>query len=132
VIGGPSAHLSWLELACHDGTPYPAEWRASRAVLLAEVFERVRAHWGKPITVASGFRTRTYNQSIGGARGSQHCEGRALDLRPPAGVPIGEFYRRIAEHADAWGVVGLGRYRTFVHVDIRPGRRARWSGQGVS
>lgn len=128
---GPSPHLSWAELACHDGGAYPDAWRETRARELAEVFERIRAHWGAPLVVTSAFRTVAYNRAIGGARASQHCEGRALDLRPPAGVSVAAFYQAVAAHADQWGIKGLGRYPTFTHVDIRPGRRARWSGTGA-
>jgi uncharacterized protein YcbK (DUF882 family) len=135
---GPSPHLSWAELACRNAerTPYPSHWRESRAVQLAAVFEAIRAECdNQPIVVSSAYRTPVYNRSIGGARHSQHVEGRALDLKPPKGMGIAEFYRRIRALADRLDAIGgLGRYRTFVHVDTRQrqnGRLAVWSGTGV-
>lgn len=130
---GPSAHLSWEELACKDGTPYPADWRDTRAVALAEVFEAVRAAIGQPIVIGSAYRTQAHNARVGGAPRSQHLEGRALDLYPPKGWTIDRFYAAVRRVALAREneIHGLGRYPTFVHIDIRPrvdGRVTVWTG----
>lgn len=119
MINGPSKNLSWKELACKDGTPYPEEWRNNRAIQLAEVFEYIREQWNKPIVVVSAYRTKSWNIKIGGAKGSQHLEGRALDLKPPQGVSINEFYNTIRSLVNVTAIRGLGRYPTFVHVDVR-------------
>jgi uncharacterized protein YcbK (DUF882 family) len=124
---GPSAHLFWSELACNDGTPYPVAWRfdPTRALALAAVFERLRAELNEPLVVLSGYRTPQYNTQIGGARRSQHLEGRALDLT----LTRGRFTVN-----DLWSIArgltmteprlrGLGRYTTFVHIDVRPSPR---------
>lgn len=121
---GPSEHLSWKELACKDGTPYPKEYiLAGRASALAIVFEDIRALYNKPIQITSAYRTREYNKKIGGARNSQHVEGRALDLKSPKGVPFKTFYNDIRNYAEAFGITGIGRYKTFVHIDIRPSKK---------
>lgn len=133
----PSAHLTWAELACKDSarTPYPAEWRAIRARELAAAFEAVRRAAGeKPIAVLSAYRTPEHNRRVGGARNSQHVQGRALDLRPPKGMAIDAFYRLIVGLArvSVPAIRGIGRYQTFVHIDIRPGAHlALWRGAGV-
>lgn len=133
---GPSPHLSWAELSCKDArrTPYPPEWRESRAVPLAQEFERIRAAVGAPILILSAYRTPEHNRAIGGARESQHVQGRALDLRPPTGVTLAQFYaliRGIALCEDS-AIYGLGRYPAFVHIDLRPapehGRLTVWRG----
>jgi uncharacterized protein YcbK (DUF882 family) len=132
VIDGPSPHLTWKELACKDGTPYPVNWRENRAVVLAREFEEIRRLCGgKPIVVLSAYRTVVYNRKIGGAKYSQHIQGRALDLRPPAGMPVSVFHHRILQYAKAGEskLRGLGLYATFVHVDIRPTPGlVRWTG----
>ena len=131
---GPSLHLSWRELACKDGTAYPEEWKISRAIVLSDIFEEIRWDAGnKPIKVNSAYRTPNHNRKIGGAQKSQHMQGRALDLEPPKGMKIIEFYKIIRKLARAIpSIKGLGRYRTFVHFDIRPTKRLiAWSGKGV-
>jgi len=116
------SHLSLKELACKDGTPYPPEWGSCRLPVLRAAFEAVRASCGgRPIAVNSAYRSPSHNRKIGGARKSQHVEGRALDLRPPRGWTVRRFHAHIRDHHPE--VRGLGRYRTFVHVDVRPGRR---------
>lgn len=125
---GPSPHLSWAELACKDGTPYPEAWRTTRLPALAEVFETLRRTCGdRPIVVRSAYRTHAYQaalmaQGLTASSASQHPEGRALDLQPPEGFTAREFYRVVKEEADKPGsaIGGIGLYRTFVHVDVRP------------
>jgi len=119
---GPSAHLSWAELGCKDGTVYPEEFRATRAVELAKAFEAVREAVGAPIIIGSAYRTPDYNARVGGAKNSQHVQGRALDLYPPKGWTLHKFYAAIRKVAlsHTSPIHGLGRYPTFVHIDVRP------------
>lgn len=117
----PSKHLTWAELACKDGTSYPYEYaQDGRLVKLVTMFEDIRSIYNKPITVISAFRTPEWNRKIGGAKHSQHVQGRALDLKPPKGISIEQFYEDIKYHAYAFGIRGIGRYKTFIHVDFRP------------
>jgi len=125
---GPSPRLSWAELACKDGTPYPQQWRTTRARDLAAAFEAVRDAVGLPLVVLSGYRTSAHNRSIGGARASQHVEGRALDLLPPRGWTVTQL---AAVVAGVPSVRGIGIYEAggFVHIDVRPSeRRVVWRG----
>lgn len=118
-MNGPSPHLSWPELACRDRlrTPYPLDWRGTRAVELAAAFEALRAAVGLPLVVLSAYRTPAHNRAVGGARDSQHVQGRALDLRPPDGWdPIA----LAAVARDIPTIRGLGVYPRFVHIDVRP------------
>lgn len=139
MAAGPSKHLFWTELACHDGTPYPQEWREDRAVTLAVTFEDVRVLLGQvPIVILSGYRTPAYNATLEGAAAkSQHIEGRALDMWHPTLQPRTVFNRILAAQKDGSLPLlgGLGLYKTFVHMDVRPkfGRKllALWSGAGV-
>ena len=127
---GPSKHLSWKELACKDETSYPAKWRHSRVLALATLFERIRKDCGnKSIRITSAYRTHEWNKLIGGARNSQHKEGRALDLIPPKGMSVNKFYKIIR---DISYIGGIGRYKSFVHIDIRPSSRlVAWTGKGT-
>ena len=130
---GLSKHLSWAELACKDGTPYPQEWRTNRAIQLSEIFELIRKECGdKPIIITSAFRSPEHNRKIGGARHSQHVQGRAFDLKP-TNMLIDDFYNNIKRLAKAGSLIrGIGKYRTFVHVDIRKSDKIiYWFGKGV-
>lgn len=133
VTAGPSPHLTWDELACHDAlrTPYPLDWRTTRAVRLAIEFEAVRAilatRAGRivPLIVSSAYRTPAYNARVGGSPRSQHVQGRALDLtlRPRDSSPamLDHLYWAVRTRADAvLAIRGIGRYNTFVHLDVRP------------
>lgn len=144
---GPSQHLSWAELACWNRTDkafrtkqpgeliqvYPQEWRENRAVVLAATFEDIRQMLGGvPITINSAFRSPEYNAHIGGAKQSQHVFGRALDIQHKT-LRASMLFAKIREFQRDGALPllgGLGSYRTFVHIDVRPkvnGRLAVWA-----
>ena len=57
------------------------EWVVENLKSVAEhIFQPCRDHFGVPIYVSSGYRCPELNRAIGGAKRSQHMEGRALDL----------------------------------------------------
>jgi uncharacterized protein YcbK (DUF882 family) len=122
---GPSPHLYWSELACHDSakTPYPEEWRATRGKVLARTFERIRSTLGehtgtlRPLEIGSGYRTKEHNKKIGGAADSMHLYGLAIDLHTPSGVSLEQLHRAAAEVLGQRG--GLFIYDWGVHVDRR-------------
>lgn len=59
----------------------PSEPVINRLKEIAEhVFQPVRDHFGVPIAVSSGYRSKELNAAIGGSRTSQHMAGEALDL----------------------------------------------------
>lgn len=122
-MNGPSPHLSWDELACEDGTPYPDEWRTTRGKVLGRTFERIRTLLGKksgklrPITVASGYRTPEHNASVNGAKDSMHLHGLAMDLHTPAGATHAQLVDSASEVLGDRG--GLFIYPWGVHVDRR-------------
>ena len=121
LVTGPSAHLSWKELACKDGSAYPFEWKMNRVIILAEIFEFIRGLCGgKPIKIHSAYRTPDYNRLVGGVVNSQHVMGRALDLGVPSGMTINHFHQIISAIPMNTALRGIGKYKTFVHVDVRP------------
>lgn len=127
-MNGPTPHLSYNELRCKDGTAYPLRFRLDgRDKELGEAFEQLRALAGnKPLEVLSGYRTPAHNARIGGAKNSQHMEGRALDLRPPEGMSV----KRLAALARQIPAIrGVGVYPTFLHIDVRTGRRVAFEGK---
>lgn len=63
-----------------DNTPSPAQIENLRT-LCEEVLEPVRAHFGRPVIISSGYRGVKLNRAIGGSATSQHCFGEAADFR---------------------------------------------------
>ena len=126
-----SAHFVLSEFHCKDEqrTPVPAAAVPALRRLVRNVLEPMRARFGRCI-VNSGFRTDAKNREVGGAPNSQHLYHRtpgdvAADVTFARGTPRewGDEAERLLPQG------GVGRYRTFVHVDNRP-FRARWTGTG--
>lgn len=72
------------EFRCRDGTDTILVDEA-----LTVVLQCIREHFGKAVTVTSGYRTAAHNAAVGGAKSSQHLLGRAADIRVE-GVPVEE------------------------------------------
>mgnify|MGYP002623909605 FL=1 len=59
----------------------PEDWEIENLRAVAEnVFQPLRDHFGVPIGVSSGYRSKELNRAIGGSKYSQHMIGEALDL----------------------------------------------------
>jgi zinc D-Ala-D-Ala carboxypeptidase len=48
--------------------------------LAENIFEPIRKHFGVPILISSGYRSKELNKAIGGATTSQHLLGQAIDI----------------------------------------------------
>lgn len=119
------------EFRCRDG---------SDTILIDEglvvLLQCIREHFGKPVTITSGYRTEHYNnvtlpaKGIKTSRNSQHLLGRAADIQVQDTDPLA-----VAAYAESlmpgWGGVGrypvkAGRAKGWVHVDTRP-NKSRWT-----
>lgn len=91
---------------------------------LVSVLEKIRKYFGKPVIVNSGIRCATHNRNVGGAIMSQHLKGTAADI-----VVNGIAPERVAKYAETLlpKSGGIGRYKTFTHVDVRS-TKSRWDG----
>ena len=59
----------------------PEQWEINNLRAVAEnVFQPLRDHFGVPIGVSSGYRSKALNKAIGGSKYSQHMIGEALDI----------------------------------------------------
>lgn len=120
-----SSNFSRKELDCHCGCDAPAVVESNLA-RLALSLESLRTRLGAtPLHVNSGYRCPAYNARIGGAKASQHMEGKAADLSGRKVTP-GQI-RAAALLVPGFKGGGIGLYPTFCHVDIRAGA-ARWEG----
>jgi hypothetical protein len=82
-----SEHLSLAEVTRSDmakrrgisNMPTP-EHLENFKKLAENIFEPIRKHFGVPIFVSSGYRSKALNTAISGSLSSQHLLGQAIDI----------------------------------------------------
>lgn len=78
-----------------------------------------RDRWGKSVKINSAHRCEKHNKAVGGATGSRHVKGDATDI-----TVVGMTPKQVSDDCEDFN--GKGLYDTFVHVDSREGKLARW------
>lgn len=107
-----STHFQLHEFACTDGSKPVFLSQA-----LVDILEAIRVHFGRPVTITSGYRTVSYNAGLkNSSKKSQHCNGLAADIKVEGHTPK-EVYDYVCGLLGDHG--GVGIYNTFVHVDVR-------------
>lgn len=85
---------------------------------LVTYVQKIRDHFGKSVTINSGYRCSKHNKSVGGASGSRHTKGQAADIVVKNVKPA-----TVAKYAESIGIKGIGLYEgsdgNFVHIDTR-------------
>lgn len=139
-LGGAVTHFEWHEFLVKGSqnatsglnTDPPKElW--PNVIPLAKLLERFRKEIGHKVVLTSVYRSPAYNASVpGSAKRSQHMNLQAADFKVPEfGDPkIWAEKMRALRKAGVFSG-GVGRYKTFVHVDVR-GYDANWLGKGVT
>ena len=114
-----STNFKVSEFACSDGSD-----PVFISPELVEVLQKIRDHFGKPVTINSGFRTVTKNKAVDGATYSQHLYGMAADITVKGISP-----KVVAAYAETLmpNTGGIGIYDTFTHIDVRK-TKSRWNG----
>ena len=71
-------HFRPEEFRCPCGkcTGYPTQMRAREL----KHIQRIRDHYGKPMTITSGLRCEHQNNRVGGSKDSRHLKGLAVDF----------------------------------------------------
>jgi len=69
-------------------------------IVAEEVFQPIREHFGIPIGISSGYRSKQLNAAVGGSLSSHHCKGMALDLDADifGGVTNSEIFHYIKDN----------------------------------
>jgi uncharacterized protein YcbK (DUF882 family) len=149
-------HFKAIELACHDGTPFPVAW-LDRWIDTRDLCDGVRIIHDGPLDVVSGYRTPEYNADLivadagrgshGVVSSSKHIEGEAADLRARI-APAASLYSeiiiahekdfafttvdgRVRKLRDLLGGIGVYPHSNWVHVDnakAPDGHLRRWVG----
>lgn len=106
------------EFACKDGSD-PIFIDSD----LVSILQKIRNHFGKPVTITSAYRTPPHNKSCGGTTYSQHLYGKAADIKVQGIAP-----KEVAKYAETLlDKGGIGIYNTFTHIDVRS-TKSRWQG----
>ncbi|WP_289172093.1 D-Ala-D-Ala carboxypeptidase family metallohydrolase [uncultured Parasutterella sp.] len=122
-----SKHFKPSEFESKDGRPSP--WPEVVDPALYHLLEEIRADFGEPICINSGYRSPEHNAAVGGAKNSYHVKGQAADIRPQYSSDKEKWKSslgRLKIIANRRCKGGVGFYSSFVHVDLGPERR--WNG----
>lgn len=82
---------------------------------LIRVADRVRGHFGKPITVSSGRRCSKHNANVGGVSNSRHLSGKAMDfcVSGKSAAQVLAYVQKQSEIRYAYAIDG-----SYVHMDV--------------
>lgn len=94
----------------------PATGIIDNLIWTAEWLEIVRAHFQKPVLIASGWRSPELNKAVNGSPTSAHLDGLAVDFWV-LGVPTKDVFDWILESNLIWDQ--LEQKRTTLHVGLR-------------
>jgi len=81
-----------------DNTP-DAQALENLKILCEKVLQPVREHFGKSVTVNSGYRSPESNAAVGGSKTSDHCKGQAADIEI-AGVANADLAQWIMDNLE--------------------------------
>ncbi len=106
-----SANFRAREFDC-QGTGCCSETPIDEKLVL--YLQKIRDHFGKPV-VLTAYRCPIHNAKVANAAPrSYHTLGQAADFHIDGVKPA-----QIAKYAESIGVLGIGLYDTFVHIDTR-------------
>lgn len=100
--------------------PLTLEMYQNLAVLMGKI-NYVRAIYGKPLVVSSGYRPPSVNKAVGGSKNSAHMLCMAVDFKDPKQ----EFSTWCIKNINLLNKIGLyledPRFtKTWTHLQIRP------------
>jgi len=99
--------------------------------LATNIFEPIRKHFGVPIHISSGYRSKELNTAIKGSLSSQHCSGEAIDIDMDGsanGVTNKQVFDYIKEHLNFDQLIwefGTKDAPDWVHVSFESSGKQR-------
>ena len=91
-----------------------------------KVLQDLRDACGFPLEINSGFRCKEHNRKVGGAPGSRHFHGDAVDISTHGlSKEQREKLQRLVNSFKT--ITGIGTANSFIHIDTRPGQRVTWT-----
>jgi len=117
-------HLSEKEYFCKCGCGAPPDYDPTNMPpaydYLFDCFEGIRAAWGKPLVVNSGYRCLRRNKAVGGGDLSAHLFGLAFDIQLSSPEEVGKFVDCVKDNCPDLRI-GWGQYqkegKNIVHID---------------
>lgn len=97
----------------------PSEMAIANLHRVADVLEQVRALFGKPLVISSGYRSPALNSAVGGASSSAHLTGLAADFTVPGMTPR-ETARAIAKSNIKFDQM-IVEFGAWVHIGLSQG-----------
>ena len=107
-----------------DNTPN-ADARLRMQRLIEQLLDPIRAAWGSPITVNSGYRSPALNRAVGGVPTSQHVKGEAADITVGSTADNKRLFDKIVELQKAGRIafdqlIDESNYK-WIHISYRAG-----------
>ena len=121
------AEMTRSETAQRENIPNVPDEAVTNALraLCEAVLDPLREKTGAPISINSGYRSPPLNARIGGAKNSQHMEGKAADVQSN-GMPVLDLFKKVIELALPYDQViyeAKNKTTKWVHVShSTPGR----------
>ena len=97
-----------------DNTPTP-EASVALSNLVTHVLDPLRAMYGEPITVNSGYRCPKLNAAVGGAKTSQHMRGEAADITAGSKTENKKLFELIRDNLPFDQLIDESNY-SWMHV----------------
>lgn len=112
-----------------DNTP-TEKILATMKITGEKLFEPLRAHFGQPIKIISFYRCPALNNAVGGAKKSDHMDGRAIDVEGMNGVTNADIFHYFKNNASVpcfkviWEF-GTDEEPDWVHISYKEGDNRR-------
>lgn len=108
-------HFKKSEFKCRCGGKYCKGYPEEPKEKLIRLADKVRDHFGKPMTVSSGVRCKQHNANVGGVSNSRHLSGKAMDFCV-SGLPASLVLPYVQSLSGVRYAYAIDR--NYIHMDI--------------